>query len=333
MVTYRHWSFEIKKKRQGHLSAMSYSSSLEAAIVLYREGRHQEAYDLITEQVSSPDAIPALVYYFRFSFACRAGLHDLALSLLREAIIDRGFWYSPDHLGDDDLEPLRGLPEFEELAEISVERGGTAARAARSELEIVLPGDGNEKGRPLVVALHGNQFNIRTTRLIWSGEALSDCLLAFPQSSHAVCTDAYSWVDPQLGADELVSHLDEIFTENQVDRDRTILGGFSAGGRVVLHTMLKRRVRAKGIILLGPWIPDLVYLEPMIPNLRSDRVRVCLICGTQDEDCFDSSNRLAKLLEENGVSFQYRVVAGMGHSFPPDFEEYLARARTFILEG
>jgi pimeloyl-ACP methyl ester carboxylesterase len=300
---------------------------------LYREGRYLESYDLITEQAESPDAIPALVYYFRFSFACRAGLHDLALSLLREAIIDRGFWYSPDHLGDEDLEPLRGLSEFNELVEISAEREGIAARDARSEMEIVLPGNGGDKRPALVVALHGNQFNIRTTRLNWNGEALSDCLLAFPQSSHAVCTDAYSWVGPGIGSEELVSHLDEILTKNHVDRDRTILGGFSAGGRVVLHTILKRKVKAKGIILLGPWLPDLVSLEPLIPNLRSAGVRVYLMCGDHDEDCFDSSNRLAELLEENGVSFQHRVVAGMGHSFPPDFEEYLAKARTFILEG
>ena len=94
-------------------------------MVLYRAGRYLEAYDLITEQAASPDAMPALVYYFRFSFACRAGMHDLALSLLREAIIDRGFWYSPDYLGDEDLEPLRGLSEFNELAEISAEREGS----------------------------------------------------------------------------------------------------------------------------------------------------------------------------------------------------------------
>ena len=91
--------FRNQEKEARILTPMPYTSSLEAAIVLYREGRYLEAYDLITEQAESPDAIPALVYYFRFSFACRAGLHDLALSLLREAIIDRGFWYSPDHLG------------------------------------------------------------------------------------------------------------------------------------------------------------------------------------------------------------------------------------------
>jgi hypothetical protein len=31
---------------------MSYTSSLEAAIVLYREGRYLEAYDLITERAA-----------------------------------------------------------------------------------------------------------------------------------------------------------------------------------------------------------------------------------------------------------------------------------------
>ena len=102
---------------------------------------------------------------------------------------------------------------------------------------------------------------------------------------------------------------------------------------MVLHTILKSKVKAKGIILLGPWLTDLVSLEPMIPKLRSARVRVYLMCGDHDEDCFDSTNRLAGLLEKDGISFQYSVLAGMGHTFPPHFEEHLERARAFILEG
>jgi enterochelin esterase-like enzyme len=70
----------------------------------------------------------------------------------------------------------------------------------------------------------------------------------------------------------------------------------------------------------------------MIPNLRSAGVRVYLMCGDHDEDCFDSANRLAGLLEKDGISFRYSVVAGMGHTFPPDFEEHLESARAFILE-
>jgi hypothetical protein len=196
---------------------MSYSSSLEAAIVLYREGRYQEACDLVTGQTSAPDTIPALVYYFRFSFACRAGLHGLALDLLREATIDRGYWYSNDHLDDDDLEPLRGLTEFKDLAEMIAGREEVANRAARSEIELVLPGKCKDKRPVMVVALYGNQLNIRTTRVDWCGEALSDCMVALLQSSHAVCTGAYSHSEPEVGSREVGTHLDEIFKKNLVD--------------------------------------------------------------------------------------------------------------------
>jgi predicted esterase len=118
-----------------------------------------------------------------------------------------------------------------------------------------------------------------------------------------------------------------------VDPDRLVMSGFSAGGRVALHMLLKDAVKAKGIILVGPWLPDLISLEPLIPKLREAKVRAYLVCGDRDRDCFDSTNRLAELLGENGVSFRYRVVVGMGHCYPTDFEDDLARATSYILEG
>lgn len=302
-------------------------------MALYREERYREAYDLISSAASSPDTIPSLVYYLRFSFACRAGMHDPAIDLLREAVMGRGFWYSADHLGDDDLAPLRARPEFRELVKICQEREGTARATARPELELVPPNEMGEGGPPpLLVALHGNQLNIATTRLEWCGRSLADCLLAFPQSSHAVCSDAYSWADPTVGMEEVIGHMEEVFRGNISDRGRVMVGGFSAGGRVALHALLKGNVAMQGIILVGPWLPDLESLEPLMPSLRGSGVRFYLICGDQDEDCLDSTNRLAELLELNQVPFIYRTVKGMGHQYPDDFQGYLAQARYFILD-
>jgi predicted esterase len=219
------------------------------------------------------------------------------------------------------------------MVDICQRREETARGTVRPELEIVPssePGDGTHPA--LVVALHGNQLNSALTRLDWCGNSLSDCLLAFPQSSHAVCSDAYSWVDPAVGMDEVKGHLETIFRRNISDRGSVILGGFSAGGRVALHTLLKGVVEMRGVILLGPWLPDLESLEPLMPSLQNTGVKFYLICGDQDKDCFDSTNRLAELLESSEVPFIYRIVKGMGHQYPRNFDEYLAEARSFILD-
>ncbi len=322
---------EIMIAGQGVPLSMSYSSALEASLALYQGARYQEAYDLISGEASSPDAIPAMIYYLRYSFACRAGNHDLAMDIFREAVEDKGFWYSSGYLDDDDLEPLRIRPEFERLVTICRERDRTAQHDAVSEFELVLPRVSRNGKKPaLVVALHGNQLNTSTTEREWCRDSLSDCLVALPQSSHAVCTGGYSWVDPSIASQEVVSHLDGIMQKEIADPARVILGGFSAGGRVVLHLLLKGKVRAKGIILLGPWLPDLVAMEPMIPNLRSTGVKVYLICGDKDKDCYDSTNGLAELLEASEVPFRYRIVSGMGHCYPVDFDEELSKARSFI---
>ena len=155
---------------------MSYSSFLEASVKLYQEAKYREAYDMITCAVDSPDSIPALVYYLRYSFASRAGMLDLAMDLLREAVIDEGYWYSAEHLGDDDLEPLRSRSEFQSLVELCSKREAEASQKAFSEMDLIQPHSQiNGAKAPLVVAMHGNQLNILTTGLI--GAAIP-CLIA-----------------------------------------------------------------------------------------------------------------------------------------------------------
>ena len=311
---------------------MAYSSFLEASLKLYQEARYREAYDTITCAVDFPDSIPALVYYLRYSFACRAGMLDLAMDLVREAVIDEGYWYSAEHLGDDDLEPLRSRPEFQKLAEICSNREVEASQNAISEMELISPLSRIHSSKaPLVVSMHGNQLNIQTTRLNWCSDSLSDCFIALPQSSRAVCSGAYSWVDPEAGMLEVKHHMEVVFRKGEVDRDQVILGGFSAGGRVALHMILNGGVKVKGMILLAPWLPDLDSLEPLLPTLRAEGVRAYLICGNQDPDCFDSTNRLAESLKANKVPFRYCVVNGMGHWYPSDFDQQLGKARSFIL--
>ena len=312
---------------------MAYSSVLEASLALYQEARYSEAYDMITGAGDSPDAIPALIYYMRYSFASRAGMLDLAMKLLEEAVMEKGYWYSSDHLGDDDLEPLRARPEFLRLVDICSKREGLAKQNAISEVELISPWSPiRSPSVPLIVALHGNQLNIHTTKLSWCGESLSDCYIVLPQSSRSVCSGAYSWVDPRAGAKEVRDHLEVIFRKSGLDQDQLILGGFSAGGRVALHLLLSGMVKARGVILLAPWLPDLVALEPMFPILRDAGTKVYLICGDQDRDCYDSTNRLAESLSVNEVPFRYLVVNGMGHHYPSDFNEQLGKARSFIMD-
>ena len=96
--------------------------------------------------------------------------------------------------------------------------------------------------------------------------------------------------------------------------------------------VLNGKVKVKGMILLAPWLPDLVALEPMLPILQAEGVKAYLICGDKDTDCFESTNRLAESLKANDVSFRYHVVSGMGHWYPSDFDLLLGEARSFILD-
>ena len=60
---------------------------------LYREGRLADAYDLITSAGELKAGNSAQMLNFGYSIARRLGDRELALKLMREAIVDKGYWY------------------------------------------------------------------------------------------------------------------------------------------------------------------------------------------------------------------------------------------------
>lgn len=317
-----------------HLTVLTYNKLMNQAVTLYKDGEYLAAYDLVTRNATKVEGNPAQIFNFRYSFACKSGRPGLAMYILKEAVIDRGFWYPYDHLlSDDDLEPLRDLPEFRRMADICREREIAAKDASRPELTLVLPkGDGKEQ-RVVLVALHGNEENARQAQALWTDGNDPICMMAFPQSSEVGFTDGHYWNDMEKGVSELRTHIRHILDRFSLEGKDMVLGGFSAGARVVLHALLDDDLEVGGFILVAPWLPDLEVLEPRMPSLRRKGVRGFVICGDQDPDCKGATARLAHVLEREGIPHRYMSVPGLDHDLPDGFPSQVPAIIDYVKEG
>lgn len=98
---------------------------------------------------------------------------DEAMRLLKEAVYTHGYWYDYTYLmEDEDLEPLRSMPEFETIANLCRQRQQAAQQAAQP----VLCCEETQPNKPVVLVLHGDQQNAAITLPYWQpGQADGLC--------------------------------------------------------------------------------------------------------------------------------------------------------------
>ncbi len=288
---------------------------------------YEEAYQYITEHAKEVRGNPAQIYNFRYATANKAGNERLAISIMEEAILEKGLWYSYDYLmSDDDLASLRSIPQFQKLADLCKKREAEAKASAVSELKITRA----EEGSDLLVALHGNEENIAIAEPYWLPALKSGFHLALPQSSDIDFSEGYMWEDLAQGVEELEQHISQLSAEFSLESGTMILGGFSAGARIALYSLLTGAVEAKGFIFVAPWLPEISEWEPLLDVLREKSVKGFIIYGEKDEDCRDDAKTFEHLLFEKGIEHQAVVYPDLDHDFPEDFSAILPEALAFL---
>lgn len=314
------------------MGKMTYTNLINASVELYLKENYLEAYNFITQNSSKVKGNVAQIYNFRYCFACKAGLYELAMEIMKEAIVKKEYWYSYEYLiEDDDLKPLRKFSEFYELANICKEREHDAKINSKPIIKILTPKNiTDNKKNPLLIALHGNEENILITEDYWSPCVMNNYILALPQSSQIGFSDGYFWEDIEKGSKELMKHYDEILRKYDVDLDNVIIGGFSAGARVLLHSILNDGIKVKGFILVSPWLPEIDELERSLDKLKINGIKAYVICGDKDEDCIENSKKLAGMLNKKNISNVFKIVKNLNHDYPDNFDDYLNVALDFI---
>jgi len=313
---------------------MTYTNLINETLELYLQKEYLKAYDFITQNAVKVKGNNAQIYNFRYSIASKAGLNDLAMKIMKEAIIEKGYWYSYQYLvEDDDLKPLHVYKEFDECANMCKERENQAQRDSKVDLKVLMPNNlaDNEK-YPLIITLHGDQENILITEDYWSPCVMSKNILALPQSSEIEFSDAYCWNDVEKGTKELKVHYNEILKEYNVDSENIIIGGFSAGARIALYTVLNDIIQVKGCIFVAPWLPEIEEWEHLLDEFKLKGIKSYIICGDKDEDCFEGCNKFVSMLNQRNIPNVFKIVEGLNHDYPANFHEELEEAIKYIRE-
>jgi len=314
------------------LKRITYTNLLNRTLEIYMKGDYLEAYNFITENYKGIKGNLAQIYNFRYAIANEAGLEELALQIMREAIVEKGFWYQYNYLiEDEDLKSLNKYKEFDALLDICKKRELEAKRNEKPALKIIVPNKIDEKYKhSLIIALHGDQENIEITEDYWGSCVDKNYILALPQSSQIQFSEGYEWKNIEKGLRELKEHYENILEKYNIDSDNIIIGGFSAGGRVALYSILKDLIQVKGFILVAPWLPEIDEWAPLLDKIKEKGIKGYVVCGDKDDDCYECTRKFTDLLSSKKISYELKIFKGLGHDYPDNFNEILPKAIEFI---
>lgn len=306
-------------------NGMTYIQLLNETLHCYASKGSLEAYTYIMEHAKGIVGNEAQIYNFKYALASAAGLEEEALHLMKEAIIEKGFWYGYEYLiSDDDLKPLHRFEGFHQMVQLCKEREELAKKTERADVKYIE----SKKKEKLFIAMHGDQENIGIIEPYWKSVLAQNYTLALPQSSKIQFSDGFVWDDLHRGKEELKEHYDKLIENRTVEH--VIIGGFSAGARVALYTILQKDIAVDGFIFMAPWLPEVEEWNELLGVLQDKHIKGYIVCGDQDEDCFECTQQFVQLLRDKNIEHKYKIIPNLNHDYPIHFEEVLKEAIEYI---
>jgi dienelactone hydrolase len=288
-----------------------YDELNDRVFALYEAGRYDEALRVLdTESAGLEDWIAELAQVRACVLAVN-GDADGALRALRDASA-AGAWWRPEILTeDDDLAALRGRAEFERL----VARSGALASDDVVPALVELP-DRSAVG--VVVALHGAGQTAEHARTAWRAVLDRGHALVCIQSSRRMSPRYRTWPDPEQARADIARALVDLPVA--LGGLPVVAAGFSAGGRVALDWALTATpTPVNGVLALAP------ALRQLPPAATGKLSPATVWVGTAD-DLLEVVDEAAEQLTAFGCTIER--LPGLGHTFPPDFGDLLAKALT-----
>jgi predicted esterase len=233
--------------------------------------------------------------------------------------------------GNKSLASLSESPRFRAIVDRAEARYQQDAAAARPKLTFAMPDDPPDAfGYPLLLVLHGNNSNASETAPNWTTMADAGWVVAVPQSSEIGMTpDSYVWNDRERTAAELTTHLEKVKHSTEIDIGRIILAGFSMGATQAIALPLVGKIKVRGILPVAAWLPHIREFTALIEGGAGRMLRSYIVVGDQDPS-YAGSQALAELMRSRRMRTQLDVRPGLGHYYPGDMPETLARALEFI---
>lgn len=286
---------------------------LEETLQIAERG-YAAAYRFLSDEYEmAPENSGPQTLYFLACLAGGAGFTEKALGWLRSAIRDKGWWYRPEVLDDDDLEPLKNDSEFISLKSLSDARYADAVAKGKSLFSWKQKTADN-----LFLAVHGNTQNGETARNDWTpifaGE--NQWQIETIQSAEPDGYGTYRWSYDQAYYLPVAEAIEKARKEGY---RKVICGGFSAGCDMLLRSIMYSTANCDMLVLQSPWIPILRKCEEnLISAVKEKNTALRIFCGSEDEDCLPMAERLYTLTNREKIDVKLTVQESIRHQFPSE---------------
>ncbi len=114
------------------------------------------------------------------------------------------------------------------------------------------------------------------------------------------------------------------------------MAGFSRGGELAIWLALSGTIEVRGFIAVGPGGPYIREPDKWVPLIEASQgrgLRGYLVVGEQDVSCYEGTLALAELFKSRHFPCELEVHPNLGHDFPPEFQQSLARALEFVFQA
>jgi predicted esterase len=273
------------------------------------------------------------IFFWRMSLAAVLGRQAESLNIFREAL-ERDYWFPPKWLDrEENLAPIRHVPEFQEMVGICRQRFADLEGQMRPLLFIEQPAE-HAQALPLLIGLHGNKGDGPFTLAKWSDLSRDGWLIAVPQSTQVLSPDLRDrlWDDRERGIREIREHLVTLNNSYAIDPARVVLGGYSMGGGLAVWMALQQMIKTCGFISLGPaMMPgELEALPALLERQRPVGLRGYFIVGDEDAQCLQVSRELISIMRTYDLACELSIVPHMDHTYPPNFVDLVREGLAFI---
>jgi len=284
---------------------------LEETLAIAENG-YAAAYQFLLEEYenNSEEYGPQTLYFL----ACLAGganLPEKSLEWLTTAILEKGWWYRPEVLEDEDLASLKNNVAFISLKSVSDNRYADVVSRAKAVFTWE-----RKNADKLFLAVHGNTQNGQIAREDWEPILRDNTQwqLETIQSAEPDGYGTYRWSYDMESYVPVAKAIEKVQNEGY---KKIVCGGFSAGCDMLLRAILYTPARCDMLILQSPWIPILKdHAEDLVNAVRQKSIDLKIFCGEYDEDCLPMAKQLYEITNREGVHVEFSVQEGSRHQFP-----------------
>jgi predicted esterase len=311
------------------MDQMTFQELTDELMRLYPQGKYAEAFQLVEQNADRFPAQSARTTFWKLCLLSLCGRAADALSVFQRGL-DSGLWWAEGQFIDTDLDPIRDLPEFKRLVEVSREKYEEARKQVGRDQTILLPERSSSDPYPLLIALHGRNGNKESNLDNWKVACEKGWLVLSPQSTQPLFSGSFCWDDAAQGVEDLLYYNKQIFRKYQIDPQRVVIAGFSQGSGMAIHAALSGKLNVRGFIGIGTYWADPESLGPLAQLARQTMtIRGYFVVGEKDQ-ALNKTREIQKVMNKNAIPFTEEVHPDLRHEFPPDFEKSFDKAIDFI---